>query len=79
MRLTIEHAGHGPLAHQPTLLALERAVASTSTLDEVDLAISAIPSLATYRGGRHVAVHPVWAGRFSNGSQRVAIVTEEKR
>jgi len=75
MKLTIERTLTGPLAHKPTLALLERAVATATTLDEVDQAISAIPSLATYRGGSHIAVHPVWNGKFSNGSTRLAIIT----
>jgi hypothetical protein len=76
MRLTIEHTLTGPLSHKQTLAKLESAVAFATTLDEADRAVSAIPSLATYRGGSHIAIHPVWKGQFSNGSKRLAIIIE---
>jgi len=77
LKLTIEYTITGALTHKPTLELLKTAVAAATTLDEADQTISAIPSLATYRGGSHIAVHPVWAGKFSDGSKRLAIITEE--
>ena len=77
MKLKIEQSITGPLAHKKTLHALERAVEASSTLEEADRAVSSIPSLATYRGGSHIAVHPTYKGRFSHGSERVAIIMED--
>jgi len=77
MKLTVEYAITGPLAHKRTRHALEAAVAAAGTLDEVDRAVSDIKLLATYRGGSHVAVHPSGSnGVFEHGSGRLAIITE---
>lgn len=76
MKLTVEYSATGPLRHRATLSALEDAVANAATLDEANRAVLAIPSLATYCGGSHIAVHPVWKGRFAHGSPRLAIITE---
>ena len=75
MKITIEYTQTGPLAHQATLAQLEHAAHAAITLDDADRAVSAILGLATYRGGSHIAIHPTWRGRFSNGSNRLAIIT----
>lgn len=75
LTLQIDNKLVGPLAHAKTLESLERAIASSTTLDEADASILAIPILATYRGGSHIAVHPTHQGRFAHGSQRLAIIT----
>lgn len=77
MKLTVEYSTTGPLRHKATLAALEDAVALATTLDEANRAVLAIPSLATYRGGSHIAVHSEWNGQFANGSERLAIITEK--
>lgn len=77
LKLTIEDNLTGPLAHPPTQRALEDLVAASDSMSDAAAGIvKAIPGLACYRGGSHVAVH---AGRLNGffGPTRLAIITEE--
>lgn len=75
LNLKVENQFTGPLAHKGTLRHLEEAVKKSSTLEEVALLAQEI-GLGTYRGGHHVAIHPIYNGQFAGGSERLAIITE---
>jgi hypothetical protein len=75
MKLKIEHSITGPLSNKPILHKLEKAVENSNSLDEASANIIGL-GLGVYRGGSHVAVHPIWNGLFQDGSQRLAIVTD---
>lgn len=77
--LWIEHAITGPLAHRKTRELLENAVNGAATLDDAAASIPQIPGLSVYRGGDHVAIHPIYNGKFAHGSDRLAIVTAARR
>ena len=77
LKLAVEYTFTGPLHHKPTVALLEDAVAASTSLEQATQRIEQIHGLATYCGGSHVAVHPTWRGQFANGSERLAIVTEE--
>lgn len=75
LTLTIENKLTGPLAHKVKLMQLEEIAEKATSLEEVAAAVQRI-GLGAYRGGHHVAVHPVYNGRFASGSERLAIITE---
>jgi len=72
--VVIENDFTGPLAHKPTRAALEEAIATSDTLDELAVAIEEIPDLAVYLGSNHIAVHPTHLGAFASGSERLALI-----
>ena len=79
LQLIIENAFTGPLAHRRTRRDLEALVDAAVDLDDLDRLISqrmAGSWLGTYRGGRHLAIHPMHRGKFASGSERVAIIKE---
>ncbi len=77
LKLVIEIPDSGPLTNKATLCQLERVAEKCQTLDEAVKFIRMLcPSLATYKGGSHIAVHPSFRGEFASGSERLAILTE---
>lgn len=77
MKLVIEYDATGPMAHKPTKRILEEIVEKSTSLDEAYAGIKErLPNLGLYRGGSHIAIHPTHTGKFSHGSDRVAMVTE---
>ncbi len=75
LALTIENKLTGPLAHKVKQTQLEEITEKATSLEEVAVAVQKI-GLGAYRGGHHVAIHPVYNGRFVGGSERIAIITD---
>ena len=75
LNLQIENKFTGPLAHRPKLTQLEAIAEKSTSLEEAAIAVQKI-GLGAYRGGHHVAVHPIYNGKFAHGSERLAIITD---
>jgi len=78
LKVAIENQTTGPLAHRRTLLDVLAACDRNVSLDDVknELLRVCLGRFSVYRGGSHIAIHPIHRGQIAEG--RVAIITEER-
>jgi hypothetical protein len=76
LKLQVEHKISGPLAHPPTLRALQDLVEKSKTLEQVSYGVDSINGLTWYKGSAHVAIHTKTSdGHFS--PTRLAVIVQD--